>query len=263
MTTFCEGIGDPDDSATLGTESIQGFTQRSIDAIRQELKDKWSRSGSEARERGTAMHAYAELLMNRRDVENALVNNMLDNTIPYAIKAGRIVSSHLRQAMLTLHKTYKLRPYRTELTIWHHHEGQLVVAGQIDALYKIDGTDKVVLVDWKCTGSDKDKVIDPQKRAYRDECVQISSQPPVPKTSFFRYGLQGWLYAKMLKTSHNIDVHDVYLVQVTDKGHRIVPVPRNPIDEYSFDFKDAADAALEEQHHLNVQAAEEMVADHE
>ncbi len=136
-----------------------------------EITALWRKNGQVARSRGTLMHWQIEMFLNGAEIEQPQ-------------------SPEFMQFML-LYETMQLRPYRTELSIYH---SGLDVAGQIDALCV--GAYGLEIWDWK-----RSKEI--QMDAFRQMKFPLHH---LPDSNYYHYGLQLNLYRYILESEYDMPI---------------------------------------------------------
>jgi hypothetical protein len=152
----------------------------------QEIKDKWSSSGKEASEAGTAMHLGIEQFHNA--AEDIIDPSVMDT------KEWKYFQNYWRDC------GDDLVPYRTEWEVWSEEHR---LAGSIDMIYYRKSTNDYVIYDWKRS---KDIKVDNQFE---------SGYPPVnhlPNTNYWHYTLQLNVYKWFLETLYGLKVSDLYLI---------------------------------------------------
>ena len=107
---------------------------------------------------------------------------------------------------------HSLEPYATELLVWYTINGQVVSAGQIDAVMRSRDTGEFVLIDWKRV---KNKhALTAAEESFAGRCG-FGVCSAIPDTHFHKYSLQCSIYAIMIMHSHGLDVGDrLYLVRM-------------------------------------------------
>ena len=99
------------------------------------------------------------------------------------------------------HPTWK--PFRCE---WSLFDEELLLAGQLDALFVDSETGEYIMADWK-------RVPELKEEAFRKE----TGKPPftmLPNTNLGHYTIQQSAYAELLRRNYGIDVKKMYLVQL-------------------------------------------------
>ena len=108
-----------------------------------------------------------------------------------------------------------LRPYRTELSMFHCG---LLVAGQADAIFVDDSEESMTIIDWKRT-----------PKLSRDNAFRALKPPfeHLPDCNYWTYALQLNIYRFILETEYSMRVKAMYLAQVHPSiaTGRLVGVP--------------------------------------
>jgi ATP-dependent exoDNAse (exonuclease V) beta subunit len=140
----------------------------------------WDANGKDASQRGTAMHENIEMYYN-----NMTVN---DDSIEFGFFRKFI-------------EDYKLKPYRTEWTVFYT---KYKLCGSIDMIFENpDGT--LQIYDWK-------RVKSIEYEAFGNKTSTIPCLKHMPDTNFWHYALQLNLYKTILEEQYDKKVTDLYLV---------------------------------------------------
>jgi ATP-dependent exoDNAse (exonuclease V) beta subunit len=180
-------------------------TYKYFGMTREEIIALWEANGKEASEKGTAMHENIEKYYNNIDV--------IDNSIEYGFFRKFIVD-------------YKLKPYRTEWTVFYT---KYKLCGSIDMIFENpDGT--LQIYDWK-------RVKSIEYEAFGNKTSIVPCLKDMPDTNFWHYALQLNLYKTILEEQYNKKVTDLYLVcmhpdNITMTYDRIqVPILKDEISQ--------------------------------
>lgn len=151
-----------------------------------EIKDKWSASGKDASEAGTAMHLGIEMFHNRAE-----------HLIPDSVKASiewKYFQNFWRDC------GHDLEPFRTEWEVWSQDHR---LAGSIDMIYRKPSDGTYVIYDWKRS---KDIKTDNQYE------TGYSPVDHLPNVNYWHYTLQLNVYKWFLETFYGLVISDLYLV---------------------------------------------------
>jgi hypothetical protein len=193
----------------------------------QEIETMWAQAGQEAAAKGTDMHYKIECFYNQ---DATAVDTAAADTTEF-------------KYFMDFHrdKTSKLKPYRTEWTVFHE---EARIAGSIDMVYEVTATDLPATPADAATDlpADADTVIPPPISTQGER--RGGAQPPapplviydwkrcreitktnaankfathpaiehLPDTNFWHYALQLNIYKYILQTKYEKNVTDLYLV---------------------------------------------------
>ena len=148
-----------------------------------EIEKSWSEKGKNAALKGTLVHKKIENFYNNIIDENGDEN-------PYF------------KAFLNFHETIKdrLTVYRTE---WSIFSDSKEIAGQLDAIFSVNGTDEYEIYDWKVIKELK------YENSY-EKGLGIMSH--LDNCNFVHYSLQLNIYKKILESFYGIKVKSLNLV---------------------------------------------------
>lgn len=154
---------------------------------REDIITLWDANGKDASEKGTAMH---------ENIENHYNNiTVCDDSIEYGFFKKFI-------------DDYKLKPYRTEWTVFYT---KYKLCGSIDMIFENpDGT--LQIYDWK-------RVKSIEYEAFGNKTSIIPCLKHMPDTNFWHYSLQLNLYKTILEEQYNKKVTDMYLVCMHPDNH--------------------------------------------
>jgi hypothetical protein len=174
---FC-GEFDPEAALTAMRQS-ENWEWKQFRFLRQddtvmddaEIVEHWQKKGEVARSRGTLMHWHIEMCLNGAQIEE-----------PHSPEFFQF---------LRLHDELNLKPFRTELSLYHTG---LDVAGQIDCLCV--GSAGLEIWDWKRS-----------KQIQTDSFRQML--PPLhhlPDSNFWHYALQLNIYRYFLESEYDMPI---------------------------------------------------------
>jgi len=149
----------------------------------EEIANLWKQNGKVQSARGTLMHFQIEQHLN-------------GNTVGTPHSPEFTYFLQFEEAFM---KARGLVPFRTELSLFHCG---LQAAGQADLICKVEGTDKIVILDWK-----RSKEIKLSNRfqklkaplSHLDDC------------NFFHYAVQLNIYRYILESEYGLEVSGMYL----------------------------------------------------
>jgi hypothetical protein len=171
-----------------GSEKYKGLSK-------DEIKKEWDENGKKASERGTALHKQIELFYNGYEIDTYSTEFLY---------------------FLQFHETIKdrLLPYRTE---WSIFRKDLLLAGQLDMLYKIKDTDQYALYDWKCVKEIK------FENKYEKGNKLLSH---LDHCNYSHYSIQLSIYKRILETLYEIKISEMCLVILHSENHtfKVIPV---------------------------------------
>ena len=149
-----------------------------------EIKEIWNKSGTEAALEGTKMHSMFENYYNGLEIENK-------TTIEYS------------QFINFVNEHNTLVPYRTEWTIWDQDKR---LTGSIDMVFiNDDGT--LSIYDWK-----RSKTIDKIPKFNKFSKIELINH--VPDTNYWHYCIQLNLYKYIIEKNYGFKVKELFLVQI-------------------------------------------------
>jgi hypothetical protein len=155
----------------------------------EEIKKKWSDSGTEASQKGTRMHLDIEHFYNSDPVGNLAG----DNYEPFESPEWRMFLAYQQK------HGCRFKPYRTEWLVW---DRSVMIAGSIDMVYrKTDGT--LAIYDWK-----RAKEIKTTNR-YDTMLGPVSH---LPDTNYWHYSIQLNVYRRILEENYGEKVSELALV---------------------------------------------------
>jgi hypothetical protein len=149
----------------------------------EQIAERWKQNGRVQSARGTLMHFQIEQHLNGTVV--GLPHS------PEFIYFLRFEEEFMRARGLV--------PMRTELSLFHCG---LCVAGQADLICRVEGTNKIAILDWKRSKEIKtsnrfQKLKEPM--SHLDDC------------NFFHYAIQLNIYRYILETEYGLEVDGMYL----------------------------------------------------
>lgn len=158
------------------------------DMTKDEILDSWDKNRDEAARLGTIMH---------RDIELCYNGVPCDKPTKEFMMFIEFFKEHTN-----------LTPYRTEWEIYHEELG---LAGSVDMLFKDKTDGKYVLCDWK-----RSKEIKLNAFSSRHTGPRMAEYPihHLEDCNFIHYSLQLNTYKKILKEKYNIEVKEMFLVQI-------------------------------------------------
>jgi hypothetical protein len=151
-----------------------------------EIKAKWSNSGKDASEAGTAMHLAIEMH-----------HNGAEHLIPEEIKETPEWKYFLNYWNDFGHE---LEPYRTE---WEVFSEPHKLAGSIDMIYRRKSDGKFIIYDWK--RSKEIKTTNTFENGY-------APLGHLPNCNYWHYTLQLNVYKWFLETFYGLEVAELYLI---------------------------------------------------
>lgn len=163
----------------------KGLADKYKDMSDAQIKQLWSENGKIASGRGTKLHKRIENFYNEVPDEPC---ELTDTPFGY---------------FLNFHETIKdrLEPYRTE---WSIFRDDIKLAGQLDMLYKVKGSDcEYALYDWKCVQEIKLENRFEKgngKLNHLDHC------------NYNHYSIQLNVYKRLLETLYNLSIVEMFLV---------------------------------------------------
>ena len=129
-------------------DAVDSNTGEINDAIAKvQILKAWKHKGEVSKTLGTALHKYAEEVLNWLPEDGPKPQPLPDVQID-----ARQLDDFLASEFAT---TLGLEAYRTEFTVWYKRDGVIVTAGQLDAVFK-DKEGQIYIFDWKR--------VDPSKR---------------------------------------------------------------------------------------------------
>jgi len=148
---------------------------------REEIKELWSKKGSNASFQGTKLHYDIECYNNYEEVEN--------DSIEF-------------QYFLQFDADFpELKPYRTEWMVYYE---ELKLSGSIDMVYENpDGT--IQIYDWK-------RVLELKTESFGGKCAKTACISHLPDTNYWHYSLQLNTYKMILEHKYGKKVTGLYLV---------------------------------------------------
>ncbi len=177
---------DPDKTIQKMMKSKNWTTSPYYGMTPKQIKDKWSASGKDASEAGTAMHLGIEMF-----------HNGAEHLIPDTVKAS-VEWNYFQNFWRDC--GHDLEPFRTEWEVWSEDHR---LAGSIDMIYRKPSDGTYVIYDWKRS---KDIKTDNQYE---------TGYPPVdhlPNVNYWHYTLQLNVYKWFLETFYGLVISDLYLV---------------------------------------------------
>ena len=180
----------------------------SDDAAKRDIIASWSAAAA----LGTKLHLCAEAIINSADMV----------TPPECAHEVGLVRRFLSSCGLT--------PWCAELPVWFETQSTVVSAGTVDALFKNEKNEYVV-IDWKRA---KNPLLHARSYRYGKDILGHIGDTPLNK-----YSLQLSVYAHMLKSSKNIDVGDRMMLV------RVYPGMAEPEVVTAVDYRTEAGMLLE------------------
>ncbi len=165
---------------------------------KQDIKNAWKKSGTEASKLGTKLHKSIENYYNN-------VNQETNDSVEY-------------QYFINFHNKVvknKLIPYRCE---WEVFDRKLKLAGSIDMIYKDSKEDVFDIYDWK------------RCKQIKDNNSFESALPPIdhlPNSNKWHYSLQLNTYKYILENNYNLKIRNMVLVCLhpNNNSYMLVKVP--------------------------------------
>ena len=155
----------------------------------EEIKKKWSDSGTEASEKGTRMHLDIEHYYNSDPVGNLAG----DNYEPFESVEWQMFLAYQQK------HGCRFKPYRTEWLVW---DRSVMIAGSIDMVYrKTDGT--LAIYDWK-----RAKEI----KTTNQYDTMLGPVCHLPDTNYWHYAIQLNVYRRILEENYGERVTELALV---------------------------------------------------
>lgn len=188
-------------------------TSKYYGKTKEQIKDEWEASGTEASTLGTAMHADIERFLNEEDPLN-----------PNSVEFGYF--KQFWSYFTSVYPGYK--PYRTEWLVYDEDKG---LAGSVDCVLQNDSGD-VIILDWKRSKEIKksnsyEKGFDPFGNF--DNC------------NYWHYTLQLNIYRHLLMNKYNKNVVSLHIVvlhpnNTTFEMHTLHQIDLTPIWNILFDL---------------------------
>ena len=170
---------------------------------KEEIKEQWREIRTQASADGTAMHANLEMYYSGR-----------------AYKEDTVEFGHFKEYE-KVHVTGKLRPYRTEWTIYSI---LLQLCGSVDMLYEYaddrvfpDGKKHLVMADWKRS-----------KKIEKYNSWQSGSKPCTETAgdcNYIHYTIQLSLYKWILEEYYDVVIDEMYLVVLHPNQPKYICMP--------------------------------------
>jgi hypothetical protein len=168
----------------------------------QEIEQMWSTAGRDAAMAGTEMHYKIECFYNADAAPETAPAVPADTTPEF-----KYFLNFNRDCVAT--ETPKLRPYRTEWTVFHE---EARIAGSIDMVYEVidpaaeqQQEQRLAIYDWK-----RCREITKTNRANK-----FATHPAIehiPDSNFWHYALQLNIYKYILQSKYGKTITDLYLV---------------------------------------------------
>ena len=185
----------------------------------EQIKTLWNTNNSGVTSAGTDLHFGIECFMNEKLLPDGYTHEQL-----YNLYISQYQSSHESRAIewqyfINFVKDFpKLKPYRTEWTIYHE---DVKISGSVDMIYENeDGT--LSIYDWK-RAKNITRVNNWNKFALPPEICHL------PDSNFWHYALQLNTYKVILEDKYGRKVKDLYLVRLhpdaKEKNYELIKLP--------------------------------------
>jgi len=189
---------------------------------KQALKQEWKRMKNDAAENGIKFHFRIEQFMNNNELKypytfKDLLENFLEKHDVKNICEANIQEKEWLYFLNFIRDFSLLQPYRTEWRIYHD---DVKIAGSIDLLCKIFGTEFYVLIDWKFSKEIKNS--NDYKHFAKTACIKHLAD-----NNFVHYSLQQNLYKTILKEKYGINIIKMYLIRIhrESENYELIDVP--------------------------------------
>jgi hypothetical protein len=179
---------------------------------REALKIEWDRIKEEASKEGETLHSKIEHFMNNEQLEaNYTFKELIETVHEEEDLAWNQFLNFVRDFPW-------LEPYRTEWRIYHE---EAKIAGSIDLVCKIKGSNLFILIDYK-----RSKEIKHQDPKYRQYSIN-SHLSHLSDDNFTHYALQQNMYSYILKEKYGIQIIKMFLVKVhpESKNYELLEIP--------------------------------------
>lgn len=200
---YARSINVPEDHFHLNGELLSPKQWKKWIPKAKHIRDNWSELGRIAREKGTFIHYYAEMLAWRK---------MIDIPDEYIEEA---------KSVQQFYKDYRPNPMLTEFVIGDpEHE----IAGQFDLFTKYG-----VLIDYK---SDEDV----EKRPFGYFNYPLDD---LPNSKINKYTLQLNLYKYIMEKHYGLIVRKMMIVNILKNEYKIIEIPdrQDLINKLLYDYK--------------------------
>lgn len=171
-----------------------------------QIKESWNANGREASGLGTAMHLAIEQFLNGAD---AVIRRDVMDT-----KEFTYFMNFWRE------KGTDLEPYRME---WEVYVEELLLAGQIDGVFRRKSDGKFVIYDWK-----RSKEI--KAEGFRGE-KGYAPLDHLDNCNYWQYTLQLNVYRWILKQYYDIEAVELYLVVLHPNNPNYVRIRCNILED--------------------------------
>jgi len=185
----------------------------------QQIKDLWSTNSSSVSSAGTDLHFEIECFMNEKLLPDEYTHEQLYNLYMSQYKGMHESRPIEWKYFINFVKDFpKLKPYRTEWTIYHE---DVKISGSVDMIYENDdGT--LSIYDWK-RAKNITRVNNWNKFALPPEICHL------PDSNFWHYALQLNTYKVILEDKYGKKVRDLYLVRLhpdaEEKNYELIKLP--------------------------------------
>lgn len=184
-TTFLHKYFPPFDAEAVVNNLLRkGLPSAYAGMTKEEILARWKQVGEQASAQGTLMHSR---------IEQTLLGNV---SVEWSGQSKE--QAQVTVALTELRKE-GWQPYRTE---WRIFTERYRIAGTLDALFKKEGEEEFLLVDWK-----RSKEIKMQNR-WRKARAPIDY---LPDCNYVQYSLQLNLYRWILANHYGIEVNSMRL----------------------------------------------------
>lgn len=177
---------DPDNTITKMMASPKWRESKYYGKTKQQIKDEWTKSGTEASGAGTAMHLAIEQFMHGSE---EVIDPMVKLT-----KEWKYFMNFWEEC------GGDLVPFRSE---WEVYSEPHKLAGSIDMIYYRKSDGKYVIYDWK--RSKEIKTTNNFENGY-------GPVAHLPNCNYWHYTLQLNVYKWFLETYYGIEIGDLYIV---------------------------------------------------
>ena len=164
-----------------------GLSEKYIGLTEDEIKQKWDENGKKASQKGTDLHKQIELFYNNQIIDNASIE------FNYFLDFNETIKD-------------RLSPYRTE---WSIFRKDLLLAGQLDILYKIKDKNEYALYDWKCV-----KEIKFENKFEKGK----GSLKHLDHCNYNHYSIQLNIYKHILETLYEMKIIEMFLVVLNNEN---------------------------------------------
>lgn len=168
--------------------------------IIQFISNLWSSMGTEATTKGTEMHDQIERFYNYVTQTNH--PNIHKSFIK--VELDEYYSKEFIMFMEFYHDhEHEYEPYRTE---WLVYDLKYDIPGAIDMVFRDKTTGKFIICDWKRSKEIK------QTPFKNDHALEPISH--ISDCNYYHYSLQVNLYKYILETNYNIDVSEMWIINI-------------------------------------------------